>query len=329
MLNYISPSRIFPAALLCAIAGAALISTPMSAANKNKPTPDKPVAAAPGNPLLAPSTLPFQMPPFDKIKNEHFLPAYTAALAEHLKEVEAIANNPEAPTFDNTLVALERSGETLTRVNNIFSNLAGANTNPELQKVESAMAPKLAAHQDEIFLNPKLFARIQALYDKRDEVQDPESKYLLERYYKDFVRAGAKLSDPDKKKLKAMNAEIASLETKFSQDVLKEKNASSTVVDKREDLAGMADNEIAAAAKRAKDDKKEGKFVIPMQNTSGQPALASLQNRALRERIMRTSLARNSHGGAFDTRDTVLKLVRLRAERATLLGYETHAAYQL
>ncbi|MDQ6655356.1 MAG: M3 family metallopeptidase [Verrucomicrobiota bacterium] len=269
------------------------------------------------------------MPPFDKIRNEHYAPAFTAALAEHLQEIEAIANSQEPPTFENTLLAMERSGQTLTRVNNIFSNLAGANTNPEIQKVETDIAPKLAAHQDAIYLNGKLFARLQALYDKRDELPDAETKYLLERYYKDFVRAGAKLSDPDKQKLKAMNAELASLETKFSQDVLNEKNASSTVVDKREELAGLSDNEIAAAAKAAEEDKKKGKFLIPMQNTSGQPALASLENRALRERIMTTSLARNSHDGPFDTRATVSRIARLRAERAVLLGFENHAAYQL
>lgn len=303
-------------------------ATSMQAAKEPKATSAKPPAQK-DNPLLSESTLSFQIPPFDKIKNEHYTPAFTRALAEQLKEIDAIANNPEPADFENTLVAMERSGQMLTRVNNIFSNLAGAHTNPELQKIESAMAPKLAAHQDAIYLNGKLFARVQALYDKRDELPDAESKYLLERYYKDFVRAGAKLSEPDKKKLKAMNAELASLETKFSQDVLKEKNAASIVVDKREELAGMADNEIAAAAKAARDDKKEGKFVIPMQNTSGQPALSSLQNRALRERMMKTSLARNSQGGQFDTRETVTKIARLRAERAGLLGYENHAAYQL
>lgn len=322
-----SPSVTSPLRALAVVALLTSAAAPAIAASKQSkpPTP----AAMPDNPLLTESTLPYHLPPFDKIKNEHYTPAFIAALAEHLKEIEAIANSTEPPTFENTLLAMERSGQTLTRVNNIFGNLTGAHTNPELQKIEAAMAPKLAAHQDEIFLNGKLFARLQALYDKRDELSDPESKYLLERYYKDFIRAGAKLSDPDKKKLKAMNAELASLETKFSQDVLKEKNASSTVVDKREDLAGMPDNEIAAAAKAATDEKKPGKFIIPMQNTSGQPALSSLQNRALRERIMKTSLARNSHGGPFDTRDTVSKIARLRAERAVLLGYENHAAYQL
>ncbi len=179
-------------------------------------------------------------------------------------------------------------------------------------------------------LNGKLFARIQSLYDRREELGlDAEAKYLLERYYKDFVRAGAKLSEPDKKKLKAMNAELATLQTKFSQNVQKEKNAAAVTVDDRAQLAGLTDNEIAAAASDAKERKLDGKWVIAMQNTSGQPLLSSLQNRALRERIMKTSLGRNSHGGEFDTLGIVTKIARLRAERAVLLGYENHAAYQL
>ncbi len=303
-----------------------LAAKPSPSPRKNRPT--KSVAS--GNPLLQESPLPFHLPPFDKIKDEHFAPAYQAALAEQLKEVEAIANQKDEATFENTLVALERSGQTLTRVDNIFSNLAGANTNPAIQKVESEMAPKLSAHRDAIVLNGKLFARIQALYDKREDLGlDAESKYLLERYYKDFVRAGAKLSEADKTKLKAMNSELATLQTKFTQDVLKEKNADGLVVDDRAQLKGMSENDIAAAAASAKEQKKDGKFIIALQNTSGQPVLSSLENRALRERIMKTSLARNSHGGAFDTLETVKKIARLRAERAVLLGYETHAAYQL
>ncbi|MDQ6765731.1 MAG: M3 family metallopeptidase [Verrucomicrobiota bacterium] len=299
-------------------------------AAKPSATPAKPLTASADNALLSESTLPYHMPPFDRIKSEDFSPAFAAALPEHLKEVEAIANSKDDPTFENTIVALEKTGQTLTRVSNIFSNLAGAHTNPVLQKTESEMAPKLAAHQDAILLNTPLFHRIQKVYDQREQLGlDEESKYLLERYYKDFVHAGAQLSDADKKKLKAMNAELASLETKFSQDVLKEKNASDTVVADRAELAGLPDNEIAAAATAAKEAKKEGQFIIPMQNTSGQPALSALENRPLRERIMKTSLARNSHGGPYDTRETVLKIVRLRAERANLLGAENHAAYQL
>jgi peptidyl-dipeptidase Dcp len=238
------------------------------------------------NPLLTESSLPFQYPPFDRIKDEHFTPAYEKGMADELKEVEAIAANPEKPTFENTLVAMERSGQLLARVDRIFSNLVGANTNPTLQKIEKEMAPKLAAHKDAISLNGPLFARVQTLYNNREKAGlDPEAKWLVERYYKDFVRAGAKLSDADKTKLKAINSELAELQTTFEQNVLKEKNSSSVVFDKREDLDGLSDNEIAAAAAAAKADKKEGKFVITIQNTSGQPALASLKNRALRERI--------------------------------------------
>ncbi len=282
------------------------------------------------NPLLTESSLPYHVPPFDKIKDEHFAPAIDAGMREQLKEVEAVANNSEKPTFDNTIVALEHTGRLLDRAQRTFSNLNACNTNPTLQKIDKEMAPKLAAHRDEIFLNPKLFARVQELYDNRNHLGlDPESTYLLERYYKDFVRAGAKLSDADKEKLKKINAELATLQTQFEQNVLKEKNASSAVVDRKEDLRGLSDNEMASVAAAAKAEHKEGKFVIQLQNTTGQPLLGSLQNRQLRERIMQTSLARNSHGGEFDTRDIVKRMVELRAEKAQLLGYANWAAYQL
>ncbi|MBA2241952.1 MAG: M3 family metallopeptidase [Chthoniobacterales bacterium] len=304
------------------------LSKSICEAKEPSPRPDK--KTAPANPLLAESTLPYKLPPFDQIKSEHFSPAYAVALPEHLQEVEAIAASKDEPTFENTIVALEKSGRALDRVNNVFSNLTGAHTNPVLQKTEAEMAPKLAAHEDAIRLNTSLFARVQSLYDRREQLGlDEEAKYLLDRYYKDFVRAGAKLSDTDKKKLKAMNAELATLQTKFSQDVLKEKNASGVLVNTRAELAGMSENEIAAAANAAKADKKTGKYIIALQNTSGQPSLSSLQNRSLRERLMKASLARNSRGGSFDTRETVTKIARLRAERAALLGYPNHATYQL
>jgi len=292
------------------------------------------------NPFLTESSLPYHVPPFDKIKDEHFAPAIDAGMREQLKEVESVANNSEKATFDNTIVALERTGRLLDRAQRTFSNLNACNTNPTLQKIDKEMAPKLAAHHDEIFLNPKLFARVQELYDNRNNFAaanpsggglglDPESVYLLERYYKDFVRAGAKLSDADKEKLKKINAELATLQTQFEQNVLKEKNASSVVVDRREDLRGLSDNQVASVAAAAKAEHKEGKFVIQMQNTTGQPLLGSLENRQLRERIMQTSLARNSHGGEFDTRNIVMRTVQLRAEKAKLLGYANWAAYQL
>src|ERR1700704_4274993 len=282
------------------------------------------------NPFLVESALPYHLPPFDKIKDEYFVPATEAGMQEQLKEVDAIAADAEKATFDNTVVALERTGRLLDRTQRTFSNLNAADTNPTRQKIETELAPKLSAHHDAILLNSKLFGRIQELYSNREKLGlDPESSYLLERYYKDFVRAGAKLSDPDKEKLKKMNSELATLQTQFEQSVLKEKNASSVVVDKREDLAGLSDNQIAAAAAAAKDEHKEGKFVIRIQNTTGQPLLGSLQDRHLRERIMQASLSRDSKGGAYDTRAVVIRTAQLRAERAKLLGYENHAAYQL
>src|ERR1700726_4865732 len=282
----------------------------------------EPRAATTDNPLLTESALPYHVPPFDKIKNDHFSPAIEAGMREQLKEVDAVANNPEKPTFDNTVVALERTGRLLDRVERTFSNLNACNTNPAMQKIEKEMAPKLSAHRDAIHLNGKLFARVQQLYDNRDKLGlDPESAYLLERYYKDFVRAGAKLSDPDKEKLKKINAELATLQTDFEQNVLKEKNASSIVVDNKEDLAGLSDSQMATVVNAAKAEHKEGKFVIQIQNTTGQPLLGSLQNRPLRERIMKTSLSRNSKGGEFDTRNIVMRTVQLRADKAKLLGY--------
>src|SRR3977135_4749001 len=261
------------------------------------------MAAPADNPLLVESALPYHMPPFDKIKDEHFVPAQEAGMREQLKEVDAVATSSEKPAFDNTIVALEKTGRLLDRAERTFENLNACNTKPTLQKIESEMAPKLSAHRDAIHLNGKLFARVQELYDNRDKLGlDPESSYLLERYYKDFVRAGAKLSEPDKEKLKKINAELATLQTQFEQNVLNEKHASSVVVDKREDLAGLPDNQIAAAAAAAKDEHKDGKFVIRIQNTTGQPLLGSLQDRHLRERIMQASLSRDSKGGAYDTR---------------------------
>src|SRR5436190_2892337 len=202
-------------------------------------------AGSDNNPLMNESALPYHVPPFDRIKDEHFAPAMEAGMHEELKEVEVVANNSEKPTFENTIVALERTGRLLDRAERTFDNLNACNTNPTLQKIETEMAPKLAAHRDAIHLNSKLFARVQELYDNRDKLGlDPESAYLLERYYKDFVRAGAKLSDPDKEKLKKINSELATLQTQFEQNVLKEKNASSIVVDRKEDLAGLSDNQM-------------------------------------------------------------------------------------
>ncbi len=325
--------------ILAILAAMQITSTSLNA--EKPPVKSAPPSPAAGdNPLLVESALPYHAPPFDKIKDEHFAPAMEAGMREQLKEVDVVANNSENPTLENTIVALERTGRLLDRAERTFSNLNACNTNPTLQKIDREMAPKLSAHRDAIHLNSKLFARIQELYSNRDKFAaanpsggglglDPESAYLLDRYYKDFVRAGAKLSDPDKEKLKKINAELAKLQTEFEQDVLKEKNASSVVVDRKEDLAGLSDNQVAAVTAAAKAEHKEGKFVIQLQNTTGQPLLGSLQNRPLRQRIMETSLARNSKGGEFDTRNIVIRTAQLRAEKAKLLGYTNWAAYQL
>lgn len=282
------------------------------------------------NPLLTESPLPYQLPPFGQIRDEHFAPAFTQGMAAELIEVDAIATHTAAPTFENTIVALERSGEALARAERAFSILSGAYTNPNLEKLDAEMSPKLAAHRDAIGLNPALFSRIATLYGKRATLGlDPESDRLLERYYKDFVRGGATLSDADKTRLKALNAELATLSTRFKQNVLKEINASGVLVDSRAGLEGLSDAAIAAAAADAKAAGHEGKFLIRLTNTTGQPPLASLKDRAVRERVMAASLARGSHGGEFDNRAVVSSIARLRAEKALLLGYPNHAAFQL
>ncbi len=245
-------------------------------------------------------------------------------------EIDAIANQDEAATFENTIVALEKTGALLNRAGAVFGNLAGAHTNPTIQKVQAEMAPKFAAHQDAILLDGKLFARIKTLYDGRDKLGlDAESLRLLERYHTDFVRAGANLSDADKETLKAMNAELATLATTFSQNVLKEVNASGVLVDDVKRLDGLSADAITAAAEAAKAAGKEGQYLIALMNTSGQPPLASLTDRELRKQIMAASLTRGSRGGEFDNRAIVARVAKLRAERAALLGYANHATYIL
>ncbi|MEJ2534135.1 MAG: M3 family metallopeptidase [Gammaproteobacteria bacterium] len=282
------------------------------------------------NPFFTASSLYLQYPPFDQVENAHYAPAFERGMADHLAEIEAIAGNPEPATFDNTLVAMERSGRTLDRVSRVFFAMASANTNDDIEAVRSEMAPKLAAHQDAILLNEALFARVKALYDQRDAMElDPESYRLVEETYKDFVRAGAQLDAGQKERLKAINSELASLQTQFSQNVLGEVNAKAIVVDSADQLDGLSEGEIAAAAEAAKARNLEGKYVLPLLNTSGQPALSALTDRALRERIHTTSLGRGSSGGEFDNREILTRVARLRAERAQLLGYENHAAYSL
>jgi peptidyl-dipeptidase Dcp len=281
------------------------------------------------NPFARESALPYQLPPLDRIRNEHFAPGLEAGMAEQRKEIDAIAQNGAAPTFENTIVAMEKSGLLLTRVSATFGNLTASNTNSELEKVQTQMAPKLSAHSDAIFLDAKLFARVKKLYDQRASLGlDPESLRLLERYHTLFVRAGAQLSDADKSRLTQLNGQISTLTTEFRQTVLKGVNAGAVLVEDRAELDGMSPEQMAVAAEAAKAAGKEGKFQIALLNTTGQPPLTQLRNRALRERIYKASVGRG-WGGEFDTTGLIAQIVKLRAERAALLGYANHAAYVL
>ncbi|HEY4115432.1 MAG TPA: M3 family metallopeptidase [Rhizomicrobium sp.] len=313
------------AVAIAALAVTASIAQPQpAAASKNNPTAAaKTTTMDPNNPFAKPSTLPFNAPPFDKIKDSDYLPAFEAGMKQQLVEIDTIADNKAAPTFENTIVAMEKSGRLLDRVSETFSNIVGANTDDALDKVQTEIAPQLAAHEDAIYLNPKLFARVKAIYDNRDKLKlDPESQQLLKIYYQQFVHAGANLSNPDKAKLRALNTEEATLTTKFQQQLLAATKAGALVVDNKAELQGLSDQEIAAA-------QKGGKYVIPLQNTTQQPLLASLKNRDVREKLFNASWTRTEKGGANDTRATISRLAQLRAEKAKLLGYPNYAAYAL
>ena len=285
---------------------------------------------SPDNPFAQPSELSLYYPPFDAISNEDYEPAFEAGMAQHLVEIDAIVAQDATPSFDNTIVKLELAGQLLNRVSRVFFALSGAHTNDQIQALQQKIAPQLAAHDDAIVLNADLFARIQALFADRAELGlTPEAVRLIEQYHTDFVRAGAALSSEEKSRLKEINGELASLQTKFSQNVLNEVNAMALVVDSREELTGLDAALIDAAAKEAVSRDLAGKYVIPLLNTSGQPALSSLQNRAVRERLYQASVARGTRGGEFDNTQTLSSVLKLRAERAQLLGYATHADYVL
>jgi len=282
------------------------------------------------NPFLVPSDLQFEYPPFDRIENEDYLPAFEIGMREQRAEVEAIANNSEPPTVENTFVALERSGQTLDRVSRVFYSLASAHTNDVIKQVQAEIAPQIAAHRDAILLDPVLFARVDAIYQSRDALDvDAETLRLIEETHRDFVRAGALLSESDKTTLREINAELAELDTRFTQNVLNEVNALAIVVDTAAELDGLTSAEIQSASDAAQQRDLEGKFVLPLLNTTQQPSLASLKNRELRERILRTSMSRGSRGGEYDNREILSRTALLRARKARMLGYETHAAYVL
>jgi len=286
-------------------------------------------AFGPENPFYAASTLPYHAPAFDRIKDTDYQPALEAGMAEQLKEVEAIANSPAAPTFENTLVALERSGQLYGRVAEVFDGVTGANTNPTLDKVDEIESPKRAAHDDAIFLNEKLFARVAAIYKQMDALGlDAESKRLVDVYYKHFVHQGANLSAEDKAKLKKLNEEESTLQNAFRTKLLAAtKEAAFTTKDKNA-LKGLSDAQIEAAVEAAKGRKVEG-YVLPLQNTTQQPILVSLEDRATRQAVFEDSWNRAERGGANDTRDTIARLAQVRAEKAKLLGFANYAAWNL
>ena len=283
----------------------------------------------PANPFYAPSNLPFEAPPFDKIKDEDYQPAIEAGMAQQKLEIQAIADNPAPPTFDNTIVTMEKGGTLLDRAMSAFGGVTGANTNPTLQKVKSIEAPKLAAHRDFIYLNAKLFTRVAAIYNQRASLRlDPESLRLLEYTYDQFVHAGANLSEADKTTLKKLNEEISSDSDTFNTKLLAATKDGAYVTTDKAALAGLSEAQIAAAAQAAKSRKVEG-FVIPLQNTTQQPDLAELTNRDTRQAIFEHSWNRSDRGDANDTRDTIAHLAQLRAQKAKLLGFPSFAAWKL
>ena len=283
----------------------------------------------PNNPFFAPSALPFHAPPFDKIKDEDYQPAIEAGMAEQLKEIQSIANDPAPPTFENTFIPMEKSGQLLRRAQGAFSAVVGANSNPTLLKIRSIEAPKLAAHRDAIYLDSKLFERIATIYNQRNSLKlDPESLRLVEYTYDQFVHAGAKLNETDKAELKKLNEELASLSNTFTTKLLAATKEGAYVTTDKTALAGMSEAQISAAAEAAKGRKVEG-FVIPLQNTTQQPDLATLSNRTTRQSLFANSWERSERGDANDTRDTIAKIAQLRAQKGKLLGFPNFAAWKI
>ena len=283
----------------------------------------------PSSPFYAPSALPYQAPPFDKIKDDDYLPAMDAGMAEEQKEMDAIADNPAPPTFENTIVAMEKTGRLLRRVQGAFFTVVSANENPTLQKVRATEAPKLAAHRDAILLNDKLFQRVSAIYNERKSLNlDPESLRLVEYTYDQFVHAGANLNEADKAQLKKLNEELATLSNTFSTKLLAATKQGAYTTPDKAALSGLSEAQVNAAAESAKGRKVDG-YVIPLQNTTQQPDLVSLTNRGTRETIFGNSWNRAEKGDANDTRDTIAKIAQLRAQKGKLLGYPTFAAWKI
>ena len=282
------------------------------------------------NPFYAPSTLPFQAPPFDRIRNSDYQPAIEAGMKQQLAEIDAIAIETAPPTFENTIVPMERSGGLLSRAAKVFNSITSANTDSILQRIQEDVSPKLAAHNDAIYLNAKLWQRVKSIYDRRETLGfNAEQKFLVELYHRNFIRAGAQLSEADKTRLRALNQEEAKLSTEFQNKLLAATKAGALILDNAAQLDGLSEGEIAAAAEAAKSRGLTGKWVIPLQNTTQHPSQASLKNRDVRQRLFVASTQRASRGNSNDTRGIIQRQSQLRAEKAKLLGYPTYSAYAL
>ncbi|HSU16599.1 peptidyl-dipeptidase Dcp [Longimicrobium sp.] len=307
---------------------AANTGAPAAPAGSGSPAP----AAAPAreNPFFTASTLPYQAPRFDLIRDQDYQPALEEGMRQQLAEIETIAGQAAAPTFDNTIVAMERSGQLLTRVSKVFGAVVQANSDSTLERVQTEEAPRLAAHSDAIYLNDRLFQRVKSLYDRRASLGlTPEQDRLVERYHQSFVRAGANLSEAGKARMRELNREESTLSTAFTTRLLAATKAAAVVVSDRAELAGLGEAQIAAAAEAAHQRGLDGKWVLPLQNTTQQPVQVSLENRALRQRVFEASARRAEQGDANDTRELIRRLAQLRAQKAQLLGFPTYAAYSL
>lgn len=283
------------------------------------------------NPLFSPSTLPFEAPDFEAIKVEHYRPAFEAGMERELEEMKEIASNPEPPTFENTIVAMEKSGRLLRRTSSVFYNLTSAHTNDKIQEIQSEMAPKLAAHSDNILLNAKLFNRVKTLYENREELDlDEASLKLLEDTHRDFVRAGARLTEEQKQRMREINERVSTLTTRFQDNLLEITKERAVLVDDVDKLQGLSDDRISAAKEAAAERGHNDQYLLTITNTTRVPVLKNLDNRKLRQRVWEASAYRGiGRDGGIDNRPIILELTKLRAERAELLGYPNHAAYKL
>ena len=324
---------VVPVLLLSAAAGFAQpqIPTPLNGTATVIDQPSATSTLSKDNPFAAASALPFHAPAFDSIQIEHYQPAFDTGMQLQLAEIEAIITQTNSPTFDNTIVAMEKSGTLLHRVRRVFSNMSSAHTNKHLQNIQTEMAPLLAAHSDNILLNSRLFERVETLYESRKTLElTNEQQEVLRQHYEDFVRAGAKLSEEHQNRIRSFNEQLSTLQTKFEDNLLAVTKERSVVVDDVAELDGMSDADIAAAAETGKERGHDGKYVLEITNTTRVPILTSINSRRLRQRVWEASANRAvGQNGGIDNRPVILEIAQLRAERAQLLGFENHAAYKL